>query len=241
MMLRILFGIICVLLGVFGHSSEFEKSLGLAISNISSKNYLEALNVLNSIVPKSIEESRKYNFYKGKTYYLLEDFQRALESFKKVLEYKTNDFLFASSLYDCISISFLENNYENVREYSETYLSEIGDIYGLEANVLYMYGNALINTDRFSTFSYIKSKYSKKYPNIISLLEKEESSKEEIRKKKEYEILQIRETLKNIDSKIEKILKKNDEEYTRLLAILEILQLKEETLKLKKYKLILDE
>ncbi|MGC8767117.1 MAG: hypothetical protein ACP5QP_05415 [Brevinematia bacterium] len=229
---------------LFLASFSYCETLQDAISLIIKKDYRGAINIL-----KSLPSDRKVNYYLSEAYFLDKDFENSAEFSKKVISEK-GDFYYQKALYNLIFSSYVLNRFSDTYTYGIEYLNNVGDNQGAESSVLTFVVSALQLSGNIGEARNILDRYKEKYPNLylalssnINKYEPQIISGNGKTRNEEVEKLNILygEIIRDILSSLEKISSKRDAEIEKLQNIILLLELKEEALKIKKYRLIIGE
>jgi hypothetical protein len=226
------------------NKNEYD-TLNKAVSLIALKNYDEAIGILRSITSTNEEIIRKVNYYLSECYFLKKDFSNAFYFGEKVLKDKSYDFYYQKSLYDVIVSSYMMNDFSKSINYSKEYLDKFGDSWGLEENVFIILVNSLQAIGRIDEAVSFLEKYKDKYPGLYSSVKPTIANREVKYESKNGSIQnsqisesELREIINSIKKNLEEISKRRDRELEKMEGIIELLSMKEELLKLKKYKMI---
>jgi tetratricopeptide (TPR) repeat protein len=233
---------------VFSQENSGElKQLSDAVTLMVGKDYDSAINVLKSIDSTNAEITKKVNYYLSECYFAKKDFLNTITYGEKVIRIGDKDFYYHKSLYNVIFSSYMVNDFEKTIKYSSVYLDEFDDTQSLEGNVLTMFVNSLQAIGKTGEALKVLENYKDKYPNLYSSikqsLELASSQKQgvtsgELKANSKLDEVELQKTISDIKEKLEKISSKRDIELEKLESIIELLSLKEEVLKLKKYKML---
>ncbi|MFN4244697.1 MAG: tetratricopeptide repeat protein [Brevinematia bacterium] len=242
MIWRSLFVFLLLILFCQGYSSDISS----VIDYISVGDYSNAINTLLKL-PRSQENSRIIDYYLCELYFLLKDFDNAIRFGEKVVD-KKDDFLYRKSLYNVVFSSYMVNDFSRAYRYGIEYLYNVGDSQGIESIILSIVVNSLQLVGKIAEAKEVLVKYKDKYPNLYTLLSnnlskfasknvyyKSDESKFEAEKLKFYS-----EIIRDIISSLEEISSKKNIQLEKLNDIFELLELKEELLKIRKYNLMID-
>jgi hypothetical protein len=124
-------------------------------------------------------------------------------------------------------------------------LDKFGDSWGLEENVFIILVNSLQAIGRIDEAVSFLEKYKDKYPGLYSSVKPTIANREVKYESKNGSIQnsqisesELREIINSIKKNLEEISKRRDRELEKMEGIIELLSMKEELLKLKKYKMI---
>ncbi len=224
---------------------NYAQDISTAIDYIAKKDYSNAINLLLRL-PRSQENSRTIDYYLCESYFLLKDFDNAFRFGEKVLN-KKDDFFYKKSLYNVIYSSYMMNYFEKSYNYGIEYLKNVGDSQGVESLVLTIVVNSLQSIGKTDEAREVLEKYKEKYPSLyLSFSKSLDKFKTGEYKKSFYtsenEIFKVySEIISDIMDSLEKISSKKSIEIEKIKDIFELLELKEELLKVKKYRLMLGE
>lgn len=246
------FSVVAILFLIFV-GRIFPNDLSKALEFMSKGDYSNAIEVLSRI-PRDQKNERMINYYLCESYFLLKDFTNSLRFGESVIATK-GDFFYKKSLYDVVFSYYMINDFSKAYIYGDEYLNSIGDSQGVESLVLTMVVSSLQSIGNIDKAYEILTKYKDKYPTLYSSLSKsiekfsksyqsyytskvgqeqhEKTLSEEEKLRLYYEIVN------DILSGLEKISSKKDLEIEKLNDIIELLELKESALKLKKYRIML--
>ncbi|MCX8028845.1 MAG: hypothetical protein N2712_02500 [Brevinematales bacterium] len=250
-----------LLLGFLLEGRIYSNTLSQAIEFISKKDYSNAIEVLTKL-QKTKDNERTINYYLCEVYFVMKDFENSIRYGEEVINGK-KDFFYAKSLYNVVFSSYILNVLDKVYFYGIEYLDNVGDSHNAEEIILTMVLNSLQLSGNKNKFVEILNKYKKKYPTLYSAfyqsmeiqgsdrlfqISKEQEVGTNLRETevedemvKQEKVKEYIETLKYIISSLEKISQKKDMELQKLNDIIELLELKEEALKIKKYRVMLGE
>ncbi|MEN2997816.1 MAG: hypothetical protein ABDH28_02085 [Brevinematia bacterium] len=240
--------VFAVILLLFTSSVLFprDEDISKAIKLISEGNYSNAVKILLEI-PRTQANERSIDYYLCESYFLMEDFVNSLKFGERLVKRK-DDFIYKKSLYNTIFSAYMLNDFSRVYRYGSEYLENIGDSQGVETLVLTMVFTSLQSLGKVEEAKSLLGRYQDKYINLYHSLLKslEKFEKEDSRTEKgqisEYERVRIySETLRDILDSLEKISSKRDMEIEKLKDVIELLELKEEVLKIKKYQMLMKE
>lgn len=240
----------------FGSDDVSRPNLSRAIQLLQVKDYSNAIAVLTNI-QRTKDNERTIDYYLCESYFLLNDYEKSLKYGESVIK-KKNDFIYQKSLYNVVFSSYMLNKFTLSYNYGIEYLNNVGNINGVESVVITITFNSLLSTGNFQKASELIERYRNKYPNLYNVLlqtlesarsigikdetptrssQPEPAKEEKITRNTEEEL----ELVRYIISSLERISSKRDQQIEKLNDILELLELKEEALKVKKYRLLLDE
>lgn len=238
----------------FGNDDVSRPNLSRAIQLLQAKDYSNAIVVLTNI-QKTKDNERTIDYYLCESYFLLNDYENALKHGESVIQRK-NDFVYQKALYNVVFSSYMLNKFALSYDYGTEYLNNVGNINGVESVVVTMVFNSLLSTGNLQKASELIERYRNKYPNLYNALSQTlesarsirmnvvttknsqvETTKEAKTRSTEEEI----ELVRYIITSLERLSAKRDQQIEKLNDILELLELKEEALKVKKYRLLLGE
>lgn len=226
---------------------SYSQTLEDAILLISKKDYQGAISML-----KSLNQDRKVSYYLSEAYFLNKDFENTADVSKKVISQK-GDFYYQKALYNLVFSSYMLNRFSDTYIYGLEYLEKVGDRQGVESSILTFVITSLQLSGEIEKAQELLEKYKTKYPNLYLVLynsinkykSQEKLSKKQNDEEKIKEIEKLNalyaEIIKDLLSSLDKISSKRDSEIEKLENIISLLELKEEILKLRKYKLIIGE
>lgn len=240
----------------FGSDDVSRPSLSRAIQLLQVKDYSNAIAVLTNI-QRTKDNERTIDYYLCESYFLLNDYEKSLKYGESVIK-KKSDFIYQKSLYNVVFSSYMLNKFTLSYDYGMEYLNNVGDINGVESIVIMITFNSLLSTGNFQKASELIERYKNKYPNLYNaFLQTLEAARsigikaETLTKNSQTELAkevtitrnteEELELLRYIISSLERISSKRDQQIEKLNDILELLELKEEALKVKKYRLLLGE
>lgn len=227
-----------------------DDNLSEAVKFMSAGRYHDAVKVLHR-VKRTPENERTLNYYLCESYFMLKDFLNSLKFGEEVIKIK-NDFIYKKSLYNVVFSSYILNDFEKSYSYGMEYLSNVGDTQGVESSVLTITFSSLQSLGEIEKARELVTKYQYKYPSLSSsLLKALEKTKLKNLSKTEKradiaetdagEKLKIySEMVREILNLLDKISSDKDKDMERLKDIIEILELKEEALKIKKYRMLME-
>jgi len=225
----------------FSQSEEDFDKLSKAVSLIATKNYEDAIGLLKSISSTNEEMLRKVNYYLSECYFLKKDFPNVLYFGERVLENRNYDFYYQKSLYNVIVSSYMVNDFGKSINYSKEYLSKFGNSWELEENVFTILVNSLQAVGRLDEAVEFLEKYRDRFPELYSSIRPtidDRNLKYENVESPQINESELKEMINSIRRNLEEISKRRDKEFEKMESIIELLSMKEELLKLKKYKMM---